>query len=101
MRGNVTASNILGSSADVFIQIIQTEGVPHSSKVTLAPCTKIELKATAPLGGEANLFSLTKDAKTTKDGIHQDLHEMGSGEQFLQVNLDRIICRHKGFNSGG
>jgi hypothetical protein len=65
--GNVTASNILASSADVYIQVVHTEGVTHSSNITVAPCTKIELKVTAQSGGEANLFGLTKGARTVKD----------------------------------
>ena len=64
---NVTASNILSSNADVFIQFITTEGVTHSSNVTPFPCSKQEIKLTAQGGGDAQLFGLTSGATTTTD----------------------------------
>jgi len=41
--GSVTATNILSSGADLYFQVIHTEGVTHSSNITVAPCSKIEL----------------------------------------------------------
>lgn len=64
---NVTASNILSSNADVYIQFITTEGVTHSSNVTPFPCSKQEIKLTAQGGGDAQLFGLTTGATTTTD----------------------------------
>jgi len=62
----VTASNILASNADVFFQFIATEGVTHSSNVTLAPCTKQEIKFDGDAGIGAQFFGLTSSAvKTT------------------------------------
>jgi hypothetical protein len=63
----MTATNILSSSADIYFQVIHTEGVTHSSNITVAPCSKIELKVSGQSGGDAQLFGLTKNAKTTKD----------------------------------
>jgi hypothetical protein len=65
--GSVTATNILSSSADLYFQVIHTEGVTHSSNITVAPCSKIELKVSGQSGGDAQLFGLTKGAKTNKD----------------------------------
>jgi hypothetical protein len=69
--GKMSATNVLGSSADVYVQFIHTEGVTHSSNISLAPCTKIELKVTAQAGGDAQLFGITssgkKNATSTKD----------------------------------
>lgn len=61
--GNVTASNTLGSSTDVFIRLIHMEGVIPSSSVTLAWCTRIERKPTAQPSAYSNLSGLTKEAK--------------------------------------
>ena len=65
--GSLTATNILASKADVFVQVINTEGVTHAPNVTVAPCSKIQLKITAQSGGEANLLGLTGKAKTITD----------------------------------
>ncbi len=65
--GNVTATNILASSADIYFQVIHTEGVTHSSNITIQPCSKIELKVSGQMGGDAQLFGLTKGAKANKD----------------------------------
>jgi hypothetical protein len=62
-----TASNILASKADVFVQFITTEGVTHSPNETLAPCSKQEMKFTVQAGAEAQLMGLTPGAHTTTD----------------------------------
>jgi len=56
--GQMSASKILKSSADVYFQLIHTEGTTHSSSMTPAPCTKMELKLTGQVGWEANLFGM-------------------------------------------
>jgi hypothetical protein len=63
----VTASDILASNADVFVQFIATEGVTHSSSITPAPCSKQEIKFTGQGGASAQLFGLTDSAKRTTD----------------------------------
>jgi hypothetical protein len=63
----VTASNILSSNADVFVQFIATEGVTHSSNQTPVPCSKQEIKFTAQGGTSAQFFGLTDGAKATTD----------------------------------
>lgn len=63
----VTASNILSSNADVFVQFIATEGVTHSSSVTPFPCSKQEIKFTGQGGLSAQFFGLTDSAKKTTD----------------------------------
>jgi hypothetical protein len=66
-QGNMTATNILGSQADIYVQVIHTEGVTHAPNIGLAPCSKQELKITGQIGGEAKLLGLTKGAPSTKD----------------------------------
>ena len=63
----VTASNILSSNADVFVQFIATEGVTHSSNQTPFPCSKQEIKFTAQGGTSAQFFGLTDGAKSIAD----------------------------------
>jgi hypothetical protein len=63
----VTASNILSSNADVFVQFIATEGVTHSSNQTPVPCSKQEIKFTGQGGTSAQFFGLTDGAKTITD----------------------------------
>jgi hypothetical protein len=82
--GKMSVSNTLASKADVFVQVIHTEGVTHSSNVTLAPCTKIELKVTAQEGGDAQLFGLTSGASTTKDLFTKTYTEWRPGSKFCK-----------------
>lgn len=63
----VTASNILASNADVFVQFIATEGTTHSSSQTPFPCSKQEIKFTAQGGTSAQFFGLTDGAKSIAD----------------------------------
>jgi hypothetical protein len=63
----VTASNILASNADVYVQFIATEGVTHSSSITPAPCSKQEIKFTGQGGASAQFFGLTDSAKKSTD----------------------------------
>ena len=80
----MSVSNTLASSADVYVQVIHTEGVTHSSNMTLAPCTKIELKVTAQEGGDAKLFGLTDKATTTKDIFAKTYTEWNPGSKFCK-----------------
>jgi hypothetical protein len=63
----LTATNILSSQADIYVQVIHTEGVTHASNISLAPCSKQQLKITGQIGGEAKLLGLTPGATKTKD----------------------------------
>ncbi|HEV2351710.1 MAG TPA: hypothetical protein VG028_17905 [Terriglobia bacterium] len=65
--GKVTASTILASNADVFVQFVTTEGVTHSANQTPFPCSKQEIKLLAQGGGDADLLGLTKGATKTAD----------------------------------
>jgi hypothetical protein len=82
--GKMSVSNTLASSADVYVQVIHTEGVTHSSNMTLAPCTKIELKVTAQEGGDAKLFGLTDKATSTKDIFTKTYTEWNPGSKFCK-----------------
>jgi hypothetical protein len=81
---NVTASNILASQADVYVQVIHTEGVTHSANITFAPCTKTELKITAQSGGDANLLGLTDKAMTVKDIYTKTFTKWDPGSSFCK-----------------
>jgi hypothetical protein len=82
--GKMTATNTLGSNADVFAQVIHTQGVTHSSNLSLAPCTKIELKVTGQVGGEMQLFNLTKGASKTVDTFTKTYTEWRPGSNFCK-----------------
>ena len=63
----MSVTNALASSADLFVQVIHTEGVTHASNITPAPCSKIQLKVTGQWGGDATLFDLVPGASGTRD----------------------------------
>jgi hypothetical protein len=63
----VTASNILSSNADVYVQFIATEGVTHASSIALAPCSKQSIKFIGQGGVSAQFFGLTDSAKKATD----------------------------------
>jgi hypothetical protein len=82
--GKMSATNTLGSNADVFAQVIHTQGVTHSSNLSLAPCTKIELKVTGQVGGEMQLFNLTNGASKTVDTFTKTYTEWRPGSNFCK-----------------
>jgi len=61
----VTAKNILGSNADVYVQFVFTEGSTHSADTSPMPCSKQQIKIDVDAGGDAQLFGLTPGAKTS------------------------------------
>jgi hypothetical protein len=63
----VTASNILASNADVYVQFIATEGTTHAANQSPMPCSKQEIKFTAQGGTAAQFFGLTDGAKSITD----------------------------------
>jgi hypothetical protein len=64
--GNFSVSNALSSKADVFVQIIHTEGATHSANTMSVSCSKVELKIDGQYGGDAQLLGMTPGATTTK-----------------------------------
>jgi hypothetical protein len=64
--GNFSVSNALASQADVFVQIIHTEGATHSATTMSVSCSKVELKIDGQYGGDAQLLGMTPGATTTK-----------------------------------
>lgn len=82
--GSVTATNVLNSNADIYVQVINTEGVTHAPNITLAPCTKTQLKITAQSGGEANLLGLTGNAKKTKDLFTKEFTQWNPASNFCK-----------------
>ncbi len=82
--GSMPLTNVLGSSADVYAQVIHTEGVTHSSNLSAAPCTKIELKVTGQVGGEAQLFNLTKGMSKTIDTFSKTYTEWRPPSSFCK-----------------
>ena len=61
----MTASNVLASNADVYIQFIATEGSTHAANVTAAPCSKQEIKFDLDAGTAAQFFGLTNGASSS------------------------------------
>ena len=82
--GQMTVSNALASSADVYAQVIHTQGVTHSANITAAPCTKIELKVTGQVGGDVQLFNLTNAASKTKDVFTKTFKEWRPPSSFCK-----------------
>jgi len=82
--GRMSASTSLGSNADVFAQVIHTQGVTHSTNLTLAPCTKIQLKVTGQVGGDMQLFNLTNGASKTVDTFTKTYTEWKPGSNFCK-----------------
>jgi hypothetical protein len=82
--GSLTATNVLNSNADIYVQVINTEGVTHAPNITLAPCTKTQLKITAQSGGDANLLGLTGNAKTAKDLFTKEFIQWDPGSNFCK-----------------
>jgi hypothetical protein len=81
--GPVSLSNALASTADVYVQIIHTEGVTHASNITLAPCSKQQLRVTGQLGGEANLMGI-KSAANTLDLFTKEFDRWDPGSDFCK-----------------
>jgi hypothetical protein len=61
----MTASNVLSSNADVYIQFIATEGTTHAANVTPVPCSKQEVKFDVDAGTAAQFFGLTNGASSS------------------------------------
>jgi hypothetical protein len=61
----MTASNVLSSNADVYIQFIATEGTTHASNITPMPCSKQEIKFDIDAGTAAQFFGLTSGASAS------------------------------------
>lgn len=80
----VTASSILSSKADVFVQFVTTEGVTHSSNQTPAPCSKQEIKLLAQGGGDAQLLGLTKGATKTADLFTKTFYRWDPASDFCK-----------------
>ena len=78
-----SVSNLLASKADVYVQVIHTEGVTHASNMTLAPCSKQQLKVTGQVGGDASLFGKSASSPT------QDLFS----KEFIRWNPASDFCK--------
>jgi hypothetical protein len=83
--GNLTVSNALGSQADVYMQVVHIEGVTHSSTMTLAPCSKQQLRILGQVGGDLKLFGLTDKAKTTTDVFDKTFTRWDPGSAFCKA----------------
>jgi hypothetical protein len=80
----MSVSNVLSSNADVFVQFIATEGVTHSSNITLAPCTKSQIVFTGQGGLSAQFFGLTDGAQKTTDLFTKTYTEWNPGSNFCK-----------------
>ncbi len=59
----VKASNVLKSNADVYAQLISTEGTVHSPAISMVPCSRKWISFEGVVGTAANIAGLTPDAK--------------------------------------
>jgi hypothetical protein len=56
-------SNVLKSNADVYAQLVSTEGVVHAPTISMVPCSKKWIEFSVQVGTAAQLFGLTPGAK--------------------------------------
>ena len=80
----ISVTNTLASNADLFVQIIHTDGTTHASNMTLAPCSKIQLKVTGQWGGDATLFDLVPNASATRDIFTKTFTRWNPGSDFCK-----------------
>jgi hypothetical protein len=65
--GNFSVSNVLTSNADIYAQIIHTEGTTRGAAISLVPCSKVQLKIDGEVGGDANLLGIIKGSSAVKN----------------------------------
>lgn len=82
--GNFSISNVLASQADIYAQIIHTEGTTHTASITPMPCSKIELKIDGQVGGDAQLLGMTPGAKTVKTVFTKTYTRANPGSDFCK-----------------
>jgi hypothetical protein len=56
-------SNVVKSNADVYAQLVSTEGVVHAPTISMVPCSKKWLEFSAQIGTAANIAGMTPNAK--------------------------------------
>ena len=61
--GNFSVTNVLASTADIYVQIIHTEGVTQSATLMGPPCTKVQLKIDGQAGIDSQLMGLPNGTK--------------------------------------
>jgi hypothetical protein len=61
--GTVKASGVLQSKADVYAQLVSTEGTVHSSAISMLPCSRKWISFEGVVGTAADIAGLTPDAK--------------------------------------
>jgi hypothetical protein len=82
--GKMSVTNALASNADLFVQVIHTEGATHAPNISLAPCKKVQLKVTGQWGGDATLFNLIPGASSTKDIYTKEFDRWDPGSDFCK-----------------
>jgi hypothetical protein len=56
-------SNVVKSNADVYAQLVSTEGVVHAPTISMVPCSKKWIEFSAQIGTAANIAGMTPNAK--------------------------------------
>jgi hypothetical protein len=82
--GKMSVTNALASNADLFVQVVHTQGVTHAANITLAPCSKIQLRVSGQWGGDATLFNLVPGASSTKDFFTKDFTRWAPATDFCK-----------------
>jgi hypothetical protein len=63
--GPNSISAVLKSSADVYAQLVSTEGVVHAPTISMVPCSKKWIEFSGQIGTAANIAGMTPNAKTS------------------------------------
>jgi hypothetical protein len=58
-----TVSNVLKSKADVYAQLVSTEGAVHAPTISMVPCSKKWIEFSAQVGTAADIAGMTPNAK--------------------------------------
>jgi hypothetical protein len=82
--GKMSITNALASNADLFVQVVHTQGVTHAANITLAPCSKVQIRVTGQWGGDATLFNLIPGASSTKDLYTKEFIRWNPGSDFCK-----------------
>ena len=59
----IKAQNVLQSKADVYAQLVSTEGTVHSATITMVPCSRKWISFEGVVGTAADIAGLTPNAK--------------------------------------
>jgi hypothetical protein len=77
-------SSALKSSADVYAQLATTEGVVHSSAISMIPCSKKWIEFSGQVGTAADIGGMTPNAKHTATVFTKKFEKADPPSNFCQ-----------------